>query len=84
MSAFLGMGRVRKLFLNLDVQIENFHFLGIALFSFLTLTQLRIFFALLGCISTILDWGRVKKLFLGSPHIGYQLSFSQHYLILHF
>ena len=62
---FWGWGRVRKLFLNLDIQIENFHFLGIALFAFLTLTQLRIIFALLGCISTILDWGRVKQLFWG-------------------
>ena len=28
---FWGWGRVRKLFLNLDIQIENFHFLSIAL-----------------------------------------------------
>ena len=62
---YFGGGVVRKLFLNLDIQIENFHFLGIALFAFLTLTQLRIIFALLGCISTILDWGRVKQLFWG-------------------
>ena len=73
---FWGWGRVRKLFLNHDIQIENFHFLNISLSCILMSSQFRVILGLLRRILAILGVGVGSETPLRSPHIGYQLSFS--------
>ena len=78
---FWGWGRVRKLFLNLDIQIENFLFLSIALSRFFTGNPIRVISGLLRLYFGYFGLGQVKKLFWGLLYFHFLQHFYDHFAV---